>query len=705
MRSPRTILAALFVASFMLPAAAQVRDLKDIKTPPLRTYTPPQPKRIVLGNGLVIFLQEDHELPLIRGTAVIRGGGREVPADKAGLIGIYASSWRTGGTTSKSGDELDEFLESRAARVETSADEDSTAVRMDILKGDFDAVFPIFLDLLRNPAFRQEKIDLAKTQANTGISRRNDEPGSILARETNKLGYGVTSPYARQPEYATVASITRDDLLAFHKRFVHPNNIIVGFVGDFDSAKMEATLRKAFGSWARGPQAPPPTTDMTPAKPGVYFIAKDDVTQANISMVHTGTLRSNPDYPAIQVMNEIFGGGFSGRLMSHLRSQMGLTYGVGGSIGSDWDHPGLFRITTSTKSGTTAQTIEALKKELADLLSQPFTAEELSLAKDSILNAYIFTTDSNEKLLNQRIGLEFYGYPADFYQRFPTLIEKVTADDVARVARKYVHPENLAILVVGNEKDFDKPLTSFGTVTPIDITIPEVNAGEKKAAPAAGSSAEAKDLARKTLAYVGGPGALEPLKSLRTVSSMTRKTPQGMMELDVDSLTRYPDDHRVTMKMPMGEVTMVMTANSAFLLLPGGGVQDMPGSQRDAMRQDSRHDLVATLRNIDNPAYTYTIVGSEKVGEVDTRVLEVATAGTAMRWLIDPRTGRVLRKISSGRGPQGSQITEFTEWKDYGGLKLPSAFRVIVGGEEAGSGQVKSVEINPKVEDTSFKKP
>src|SRR5439155_5133737 len=151
---------------------------------------------------------------------------------KAGLVGIYGQAWRTGGTETRTGDQLDDFLEARAAKVETNGGDDSSNVRLDVLKGDFDTVFPIFVDLLQHPAFRQDKIDLAKTRMNTDISRRNDEPMGIANREAARLAYGTDSVYARQAEYATVTAVTRDDLLAFHKRFVHPNNIIVGLVGD-----------------------------------------------------------------------------------------------------------------------------------------------------------------------------------------------------------------------------------------------------------------------------------------------------------------------------------------------------------------------------------------------------------------------------------------------------------------------------------------
>lgn len=702
-RLARTTLLALLLA---LPSLAQVKDYREIKTPPLRSFSMPQPKRIALPNGMILFLQEDHELPLIRGTAIIRGGERDVPADKAGLAGIYGSAWRTGGTESKSGDQLDEFLEARAARVETSADTDSASVRLDVLKNDFDTVLPIFVELLQKPGFRQDKIDLAKTQARTAISRRNDEPGNIVIREAAKLGYGADSPYTRQPEYDTIASITRDDLLAFHRRFVHPNNILLGLVGDFDSAKMEKKLRDTFASWKRGPQAPAPAMSGTPAVPGVYFIAKEDVNQSNVAMVHPGApLRSDPDYHAVVVMNEILSGGFSGRLMNELRSRLGLTYGVGGGILAQWDHPGLVRVQMATKSESTLQSVEALRGELRKLHTEPFTAEELALAKESILNAFVFTMDSRAKVLNQRMLLEFYGYPADFWQKYKEGIERVTAEDVARVAKKYVHPDRLAILVVGNEKQFEKPLATLGAVTPIDITIPEPGASKKESAapaapPSAQSAADGKALVLKVQQFVGGRDSIAAVRATRQTMSMKMKTPAGEMEMESEATVRYPDARKQVVKTPMGEMTTVITPDAAFMTGPMG-LQDLPASQRDAARNESKIDFMTILSDVDKGSYA--VVGSEKIGSVDAQIVEITREGAKVKWWIDPATGAVLRGArQTGRG---EQVLDFAEWKAFGGVRFPIAITMSVGGEKVGEMKVQSVEVNPPLDEKTFAKP
>jgi len=253
----------------------QTPTWKQIPIPPLRPFNPQQPRRIELPNGMVIFLQEDHELPLIDGNIRIRGGARDIPAEKTGMAGIYSSSWRTGGTKSKTGDQLDDFLESRAARVETSAGSDSTFLSWSSLKTDFDQVWPVVIDLLQNPEFRQEKIDLAKRQVRSNISRRNDDTNQIAQRESTKLAYGPDNPYARTAEYSTIAAVTREDLLDWHKHTVTPNNIIVGISGDFDSAAMEQKLRGAFANWEKGQPFQSHQVAFHDPTPGVYFIEKN----------------------------------------------------------------------------------------------------------------------------------------------------------------------------------------------------------------------------------------------------------------------------------------------------------------------------------------------------------------------------------------------------------------------------------------------
>jgi zinc protease len=452
--------------------------LAKIKTPPLAPFHPQQPKRIELPNGMILFLQEDHELPLIDGSIMIRGGSRLEPAAKIGMVSLFGQVWRTGGTRTRTGDQLDDFLEARAAKVETGGGLDSTSIGWSSLKNDFNDVFDVVLELLKDPEFRSEKVVLAKGLMATGISRRNDDPSGITRRESAKLVYGADSPFARTVEYATLDAITREDLLDWHQRYVHPNNMILGVTGDFDSLAMEKKLREVFGGLPKGP-APEknPPADIHPAKPGVYFVNKEDVDQSNIRLVDLGIRRDNPDYFAVEVMNEVLGGGFSARLIQNIRTKLGLAYSVGGGVGSAFDHPGSVMIGMGTKSETTVKSIEALDNELDSMVRGPITPTEVSRAQDTIKNSFIFEYDSKDKILSERMTLEFYGYPPDFLERYLAGVQKATPADVERVARKYLHKDQMKVLVVGNKAEFDKPLSALGPVTPIDITIPGAPAG------------------------------------------------------------------------------------------------------------------------------------------------------------------------------------------------------------------------------------
>lgn len=458
--------------SCVVSACIPGRDHRNIVAPPLRAFTPEQPKRVVFGNGLVVYMIEDHNLPLVSGSVILRGGSLAEPENKTGLVELYGEVWRTGGTTARTGDQLDDDLEMRAAKVETGGDSDSTSVSFSCLKGDVDYVFDAWLEVLQKPAFREDKLALAKAQLATGIARRNDSASEILSREAAKLAYGPRSPIARYAEYKTLRAITQGDLVAWHQQHLRPNLMLVSLVGDFDSAVMEKKLRAAFEGMPKGDPLPPVDLAITEPAPGVYLAQKNDVNQSSVRMMHLGTTKRDPDYHAIVVANEVFGGGFSSRLFSTLRTKKGLAYSVGGGIGADYAYPGVTRMGIGTKSRSTAAAIEGLFAELERLKTEPPTADEVQRAKDSILNSFVFRYDSKAKLMRERILLEFYGYPKDFVEQFRVGVEKVTAADVARVLGKHFDKARMRILVVGKPADFDKPLSAFGPVKTLDITIP-----------------------------------------------------------------------------------------------------------------------------------------------------------------------------------------------------------------------------------------
>lgn len=473
----RAAIAAVMLAGIAAPPVihgqAEAKPWQQIPIPKLHDFKPQQPKRIELKNGIVIFLQEDHELPFISGSVLIPGGSRDIDPAKAGLIDLYGQAWRTSGSEKMDGDAMDDFLEKRAAHIETTGDVDSTAIAWDSLKGDADQVFDLAMDLLFHPKFSAEKLQLAQQQEATGIVRRNDDESDIANREAAKLVYGANSPYTRQPELATIGAISLSDLQEWHDKSIK-GKLIVGISGDFDPATMEAKVRKAFEDLPPAQPLPPRHDEFNGPTPGVYFINKEDVNQSNVEMVGLGTDRHNPDVPALAVMNEILGGGFGSRLFQKVRTQLGLAYAVGGGFGFAYDHPATFRVEVLTKSASTVDATKAALEELEGLNTQPFTETELKRAKDDILNSFLFRYDTKEKVLDERERLEFYGYPADYLETYEAALKNVTLPEVTAVAKKYIHPDKLAILVVGNGPEIKPGLDALdkGPVHPIDITIP-----------------------------------------------------------------------------------------------------------------------------------------------------------------------------------------------------------------------------------------
>jgi zinc protease len=478
------------LASMTFPAMApaqQEKPWQQIPIPPLHQFKPQQPKRIELKNGIVLFLQEDHELPFVAGSVLIPGGSRDEDPAKCGLIDLYGQTWRTSGTAKMDGDAMDDLLEAKAAHIETGGDDDSTAVSWNSLKADTDQVYNLAMDLLFHPKFDNQKLQLAKQQTATGIVRRNDDESEIAGREAAKLVYGASSPYARQPELSTITKVTVADLQAWHDKSID-GKLIVSISGDFDPAAMESKLRATFESLPQAKPHPVRHEAFAGPTPGVYFIDKEDVNQSQVRILGLGTDRHNPDFPSIAVMNDVLGGGFASRLFQTVRTQLGLAYAVGGGFGADWDHPATFQAYVLTQSTSTVDATQQTYKVLDGLVSQPFTEEELKRAKDNILNSFLFRYDTKDKVLAERVRLEFYGYPADYLETYKTALEKVTVADLNAVAKKYIHPDKYAVLVVGNGPEIKPALDTLkmGPVHAIDITIPQPGA------PAGGTSGAEK---------------------------------------------------------------------------------------------------------------------------------------------------------------------------------------------------------------------
>jgi len=465
------IFTGLLLLAFFLGTAYGQKGPKDkFVFGPLNPIKMPKVEKAELPNGLKLFLVEDHEFPTIDLWAMVRTGSVFEPIGKIGLASITGQVLRTGGTKTKTGDQIDKELDTLAASVSTAVGTTSGYFSVSVLKEDFDKALSILADILTEPAFSDDKIELAKLQQKTNISRRNDNISSITNREFGKLMYGKDSPYARHTEYATIDAISRQDIIDFYNTYLHPNNTSIAVWGDFKSADMVNKIKTALAKWKKGVLSTQPWPKVSyDYKYTVNFIDKPDVNQSNIMLGHIGGLMNNPDYPALNIMNFILS--FE-RMFKRIRTDEGLAYSVWGDYGASYIYPGTFSCGAQTKSQSTVYAIDIMLKELKKITEQEVSDEELAKAKDGYLNSYVFNFESKSQIVNRLMTYAYYGYPLDFTERLKAGVEKVSKADVLRVAKKYLQPDKVQILVVGKKEDFDKPLSTLGAVNVIDITIP-----------------------------------------------------------------------------------------------------------------------------------------------------------------------------------------------------------------------------------------
>ncbi len=401
---------------------------------------------------------------------MIRTGSIYESRDKIGLAGITGTVMKTGGTRSMRGEEMDEELEFLAADISIGIGKDAGFASLDVLKKDLDRVLFIFSEMLMYPAFEQEKLDLAKKQAIEAIRRRNDRPSSIASREFLKLLYSLDHPYARESTIESIENITREDLIEFYKKYYHSNNIIMGISGDFNREEITEKIKKAFADWERTavefPYVPPVTEEF---RGSINYVQKD-IPQANIRIGHLGIRQDNPDFFALSIMNDILGGsGFTDRLFKDVRTRQGLAYSVGSAFSPGKLDLGIFVAFCETKGETTIKAIKAILENIHRITREMVTEEELRLAKDSFLNSFVFSFSSAHQIVSRQVSLEYYNMPKDYLERFRDNVAKVTREDILRVSGKYLHPEEMIILVVGKEESFDSPLSTLGEVKIIKI--------------------------------------------------------------------------------------------------------------------------------------------------------------------------------------------------------------------------------------------
>jgi predicted Zn-dependent peptidase len=693
---------AVLVAVAIAPAALAKKPWEKIAIPVLNDIKMPAYERVELDSGMILFLAEDHQFPLVELSATIDVGSFYEPADKVGLADMTGTVMRSGGTLTRGGDEIDELVEARGLSVETWIGVADGGAYLSALKEDTDLGLELLADILRNPAFPEDKIKLAKEQEKAGISRRNDTPDSIARREAMKAVFGPDHPLARHPEYDSIAAVTRQDMIDFHADWFHPDRMYLVVIGDFDSKDMVARIEKVFAGWAKATKPLPADPEMPLYPRTVNVVDRPELTQTTVFMAHAGIRADDPNYAGVQVANRILGGGFASRLFSEVRSRQGLAYSVGSTPGTGFRNPGLFAGFTMTKSGTSEKAAKAVLTEIEKMTTTEVTDAELAQAKDAILNSEVFSYDTKREILDRAVIFERYGYPADFLKVYQDNVKRMTKADVLAATSAVWRPADLTILAVGNTKDFDADFSSFGPVTMVDVTIPEASLDIPMATPA--SLEQGRALMAAAAEASGGVKKLTGLKSYAETMVLDA-TIQGMaMTFTIEKTVVFPDKIHTVQKTPFGNMKSVVAGDKGWSESPMGN-KDLDGAALAAAKEELKTDTMGIMRNLDS--YTFQALEQRKIeGRLCNPVYATGVGEDYRILFLDAASNQVVMVQQPGQNPaSGAPVTQkvyVDEYQQLDGLVMPKKLRITYDDEEFGTGTIESFEANPKVDMALF---
>lgn len=671
-------------------------------------FTPPVPEVRKLSNGMTLYLLEDHELPVFDISGIIKTGTIYDPIDKIGLASICASVMRSGGTVSREPDVLNEELESMAASVEVGMSPEYGSVSLSTMAEDIEKGLEIFADVLRNPAFREDKLDLRKQQAIEAIRRRNDNPIQLAWRNFSSILYGKEHPFGWYSEIETVESITVEDLKAFHSKYYHPNNIMLSITGDFDTESLINQLESVFAGWIINDIDFPDISAVEVSfKPSVNHIQKD-LPQTTMLIGHLGIKRTPdfPDYFALRVMNDILGeGGFTSRLMEQVREKHGLAYMVGSLMQTSlYTNPGEWFAYCGSSSEKTAQAMSLIIDIIREIRENHVSDEELQLTKDSLINSFVFGFESSSQIAFQQMMLAYREFDPDFLKTYTDNIAKVSAEDVQAVAEKYLHPDGLTIVTVGNRDNFDRPLSEFGTVNEIVIEQPEPPPTEPLPERTAADMAIGKEIVANVVNALGGIDRLKAVKTIVSDARASMTTPMGRVDLGVVIYQVYPGKLRQNMTTPQGELSFVFDGEAGYIVVPMGA-QPLPPEVSRSLKDAVFRDIIPLFIHLTESDASVQFAGNEDINGESTSILLVKQpSGETLKVYISDETHHVV-KYAFRESEQGVIVDKeryYSDYREIGGVKIPYRVDEHVNGNVISESRTTSVKLNIDVAESLF---
>lgn len=425
----------------------------------------PSPKSFTLSNGLRVYVLEDHRVPAVRFSLEMPAGALYEP--KPGVAAATAAML-TEGTASRTGLQIAEATENIGAGLNASAGLDTATLSASGLSESTDTLLALMADVLLHPSFPTDRLDRFRTMQRNGLAQRRTNPTALVGELMSQVFYGGT-PYARAtPTREQLAAISADDLKAFHDAYYKPGGALLGVTGDVDMRTLKSKLEAAFGGWVSSgiavslPMASFPTQSL----PHIYLIDRPNSAQTVLQFGVLGVKQTDPDYIPLTIANRILGGGSSGRLFQNIRERKGYTYGAYSSLsGGRW--PGIWGANASVRTEVTEPAVGEFFYEFKRLQNEPVSQDELNRAKRSIIGGFARTLESPEGILGRTLELVQNGLPMTYWDTYPERIQAVTAEDVQRVARKYLG-SSIQLLVVGERGKIEPGLAKYGTVTVVD---------------------------------------------------------------------------------------------------------------------------------------------------------------------------------------------------------------------------------------------
>ncbi len=673
------------------PAPAGTLLPKDLKYGLLHSLQAPGAATFTLPNGMKLYLLEDHDLPVVGGIVLVRTGSLLDPPQQTGLAQLAGTAMHSGGTTAKSGDQIDNLLENAAATMESVIGESAGIFSFAAAKADAPAILQVFQEMLIRPGFRREKVDAAKLGLRSAVSHRNDNAASIARREFATLIYGKDSPAGRQQEYATIDRISRNDLRAFHKRYFFPANVTLGVWGDFNAAGMKASIEKLFADWTVQQLPVPEFAKVTNGpSPGVFLAEQKDAGRTFFTIGHLGGRRDDKDYAALEIMAGILGNGSQGLIAAHLRTKLSLPSDVVATWNGGYVQPGLFEISGSTRTTSAVAAIKAIEEEIDRIRTAEVGEDEWRNARDAAVNRLVFAYDSRAKLFAGQMILEYYGYPNDFLPLYQKALESVTRADVLRVAKQYLNPANLTVVVAANPSALVEPLEKLGPVTRLNLAIPEARREAVESGDAA--IAEGKQILLQAQAAAGGAEKLAAVKDYTTISDyLLDSTVQDLGGAKIAQTEKWvaPAAFRQEATFPGGRLYEYADGKLGWTATPLRW-----GALAGAERSRMFGDLFRVY---------YRLLLSDRIeGRIvsaldETSVQITDTTGQTANVEFDPRT-HLLKRVSYDTQQAGGATLYseevYDDFRDIGGIKVPFKITLNQGGHRFSEVVVRDYKIN-----------